>query len=493
MEDQPVEEQKSGDEQAAQEQPVETPAAEAPPVKRRWWRRPRLRFSARTLFILFTLLCIGIGWGSLHFYRNYRHDQAMIAIREAGGRVAGEKDGKVARVYLRNPDIGNTKLVELLGHLRYVRGLEEIDLVFLPITDEVAEQFYGFPNLKRLYVHRTGLSPEGVERIARSLPHVEVKIDRPDPVATGLANTTIYNHAIMSLAVNTDGTEFVTGSGDGTLRWWSVDNLMEPLVTKAHKTWTFAAAYHPDGKRLATGGGDNTIRLWDTETHEQLAELNGHDDDLHALGFSPDGATLYSAGDDRTLRRWDLSDPEYPSEIIGEHDEQIPCLAVDRTTGDILTGSRDETIGWWNPQTPERRRTLTEHSGDVMSVAIDEPSGRLASASYDGKVRLWSLDDGQPLEVLNGHPGRAFHVAFDSTGKMLASSGEDGVRVWDVETNRPLFTYTGGKYVATVAFANDDQWLVAADAEGFVHVVDTLSGTLYRKIATARAHGAGTH
>ncbi|MCO6046852.1 WD40 repeat domain-containing protein [Aeoliella sp. ICT_H6.2] len=465
---------------------------EQQPVRRFRFRWPRFRFGTRTLFILFTLLSVGIGWGSLHFYRNYRHDRAMAAIREVGGRIAGEADGKVERVYLRNPDIDDAKLIELLAHLRYVRGMEELDLVELPITDEVAQQFYGLPRLQRLYLYQTDLSAQAVERIAKALPHVEVKLDKPDPVASGLAKTTIYRHAIMSLAVSFDGTQFVTGSGDGTLRWWSIHNLTDPDIIAAHKTWTFAAAYHPDGKRLVTGGGDNMIRVWDIQTHQQLAELAGHDDDVHALGFSPDGAELYSAGDDMTLRSWNLNDPAYAAEVVGMHDEQIPCLTVAGVSGEVLTGSRDETIGWWRPDSGERLRTLADHTGDVMSLALDAQQGVLASASYDGTVRIWDLANGRPQHVLSGHQGRVFHVALDSTGSRLASSGEDGVQVWDLEADAPLFAYAGARYVSTIAFANGDNWLLAADAEGFVHVIDTLSGKLYRKMATARAHGAGT-
>lgn len=452
--------------------------------------RRRLRFGFRWLLVVFTLLCLAIGWGSLHWYRNYRHNQAVDAVRKWGGAMMGVEHGNVARVHLANPDLGNAELVELLAQLRYIRGLEELDLVKLPITDDVVSQFYGLPNLEKLYLFETGLSDEGVDQIAVALPHVVVSQEQPDPVATRLAATNIYRHALVALAVRANSSEWVTGSGDGKLRWWGRHSSVAPQPVEAHGAWLFAAAFHPGGNHLVTAGGDDLLRVWDVATRRRVATLAGHDDDVHAIGFAPDGQRMYSAGDDLTLRRWEFAKPTAGPTIVGQHEEQIPCLAVHPRTGDVLTGSRDDTIAWWGSGDDQRLRTLDDHTGDVMSLAFSRDAKHLASASYDGTVRLRSGDDGQTLAKLNGPGSRVFGVAFDRSGQCLAACGTEGIAVWDVESRLPLFKYTLAKYASAVAFANADRWLLAIDARGFLHVIDAQGGKQVRQVPTARAYQA---
>lgn len=450
-------------------------------------RRFRLQFGARALFIGFTILCLVIGWGSLRLYRNYRHDQAIAAIKEVGGRVLGEQDGQIDRVYLANPDIGDEKFEVLMRHLRYVRGMRELDLVNLPITDASTSQFFGFPELEQLYLFQTGLSDDGVAAVVDAMPHVEVRLEAPDPVASILASTNVYRHALVAMSLDPAGNKMVTGSGDGVLRWWKLADLTQANSVAAHDSWLFAAMFHPDGKRLVTAGGDDVVRVWDVATERKLDERRGHDDDVHAVGFSPDGQALYSASDDLTVRSWNFDDRGGPSRVIGRHEEQIPCLAVHPTTGDVLTGSRDDTIVWWDAERGESIRMLTNHESDVMALAFTRDGSMLASASYDGTVRLWDGDNGAPLAQLELHGDRVFHVAFDSTGRLLASCGVDGAVVWDVEQRLPLFQYREAEYASKVRFAREDAWLLVADAAGFIHIVDCLSGQQFRKITTARA------
>lgn len=452
--------------------------------------RERLRFGVRSLLVVFTLACLAIGWGSLHWYRNYRHNQAVDAVKKLGGVMIGAQDGKVARVHLANPEIGNPELVQLLGQLRYIRGLEELDLVKLPITDDVANQFYGFPNLKKLYLFETELTPDAVDGIAAAMPHVVVSQEAPDPVATRLAATNIYRHALVALAVRANSSEWVTGSGDGKLRWWGRYSRVAPQPTEAHDTWLFTAAFHPGGNRLVTGGGDDLLQVWDVSSRRQVQTLAGHDDDVHAIGFSPDGSRMYSAGDDMTLRWWDFTQLDAGPKVMGRHDEQIPCLAVHPRTGEVLTGSRDDTIGWWDAASGERLRTLEDHEADVMSLAFTRDGRLLASASYDGSVRLRSGENGGSLATFDGPGPRLFDVTFDSSGQLIATCGMSGVTVWDVESRLPVLKYNQIEYASAVAFANADRWLLAIDAKGFVHVIDARNGKQVRKVATARAYQA---
>ena len=127
------------------------------------------------------------------------------------------------------------------------------------------------------------------------------------------------------LAMNSDGSEFATGSSHtgiiGLLEVESIVALFEdkavfdgcdgyfelqhPTATFLHRGGVSTLRYCPTEKVLASGGADGVVRLWDTVTKQEIATLN-HGDYVGSIDFSPDGALLFSSGGG-ALHVWHLS------------------------------------------------------------------------------------------------------------------------------------------------------------------------------------------
>ena len=92
--------------------------------------------------------------------------------------------------------------------------------------------------------------------------------------------------------------------------------------------------FSPNGERLAAGesGYNSAVRVWDASTGKELLHLEGHTQTISGLAFSPDGE-------------------------------------------EIVSGSYDGTIKFWNADTGDLNRTIeTRMAGGVTSVALS-PSG----------------------------------------------------------------------------------------------------------------------
>lgn len=90
-----------------------------------------------------------------------------------------------------------------------------------------------------------------------------------------------HDGAITALAtVPTEPTQFLTGSGDGTVRLWDL-NEGKVVRQMKHGSPVLAVAVRGDGKRVASSGLDRKARLWDLADAREIAVLTGnHEFDL---------------------------------------------------------------------------------------------------------------------------------------------------------------------------------------------------------------------
>jgi WD40 repeat protein len=72
----------------------------------------------------------------------------------------------------------------------------------------------------------------------------------------------------------TNDKEILSGSEDGTLRQWNVENGGQSRQF-GHGGPITVIAVRPDGKRIASAGAGNVVKLWNAENNQAVAELRG--------------------------------------------------------------------------------------------------------------------------------------------------------------------------------------------------------------------------
>ncbi|HZZ70974.1 MAG TPA: hypothetical protein VFE24_01905, partial [Pirellulales bacterium] len=74
----------------------------------------------------------------------------------------------------------------------------------------------------------------------------------------------------LSFAAN----QLISGSDDGTVRFWNLDNG-QPIKSFNHGGIVTGVAFRPDGKRVVSVGATNSAKLWNVDNSQQLVELKG--------------------------------------------------------------------------------------------------------------------------------------------------------------------------------------------------------------------------
>jgi len=83
-----------------------------------------------------------------------------------------------------------------------------------------------------------------------------------------------HGQPITALTNMPAANQLLSGSQDGSVRLWNVDNgqQMQQLNYGAPVT---SVAVRPDGQRIAAAGASNVVRLWNGQNFQQVAELKG--------------------------------------------------------------------------------------------------------------------------------------------------------------------------------------------------------------------------
>ncbi len=138
-------------------------------------------------------------------------------------------------------------------------------------------------------------------------------------------------------------------------------------------------------------------------------------------------------------------------------------------------------------------RFLMPRVGQVAWME-QSPDGRLLAVPLDEDVILFDVATAAYLRTLKGPGGRVFTATFSRDGRLLATASRydtpgGSVRVWDLETDRELFTnpIPGMRVSCSLAFSADARRLFS-EGEGRVHVWDTGSG---REVQTVAVPGRG--
>jgi WD40 repeat protein len=116
----------------------------------------------------------------------------------------------------------------------------------------------------------------------------------------------------------------------------------------------------------------------------------------------------------------------------------------------IISGSSDETIKIWDPESGECIKTFLGHEGRVYSVAVVYDKDGIAyivSGSNDATVRVWDIKEEKCIKIYKGHSEgiQSVTVLYGKDGKpyIVSGSWDKTIKIWDFATGECVKTLQG--------------------------------------------------
>jgi WD40 repeat protein/tRNA A-37 threonylcarbamoyl transferase component Bud32 len=314
-----------------------------------------------------------------------------------------------------------------------------------------------------------------------------------------------HQKAVMCLAFHPDGSQIVSGSGDGSVRIWELSTRRPLCVLEGTGGTIRCVAVSPDGNWLAAGDERGGLRLWDLQTLRQRA-LAAHKSRLESVTFSPDSRHLLSCDAERRIVQWNAATGEREFHLLhGAQEEGAapfgdipatqefmgPFAAYVPPNGEtIVSAGMDQTVMIWDVAT-RRSRAKVEINNNVVGFSISPDGSQLALA--EDRVGIEILDLQKPLDPRRPVPGGtklAGTVAFAPDGRTLAVPDfySKGVELIEVGKGRvlDLFSNRASSLPFSLAFSMNGRMLALAvgDDVEVVHLARSQNGK-------AIANGAG--
>lgn len=304
--------------------------------------------------------------------------------------------------------------------------------------------------------------------------------------STGARKATLLGHGneVTHIVFDPRGEFFLSCSIDGMIKSWSTERWLRngvELRTDAPEMRLVDAggeklrtlSLSQDGS-LAAGAWDGIAHAWDARTGERLGDFAGHEGNVTAVAFSPDNRLFATGGEDNFAVVWDLASGAELHRYAKR--SQAPRDLVFEREGQLAVASMDHGITVFDIKTNAYLYELKAHSDMVWSLAVHPSMRSLASGSWDETIRLWHEGPPSSQQVLRGHFQWIEALAFSPGGRFLASGGADHqLIVWDLQTERPVLTFTHPNVVTDVRFSPDGLRLFSTCRDGAARVFDLVA------------------
>ena len=278
-------------------------------------------------------------------------------------------------------------------------------------------------------------------------------------------------HNALSLVLHNAGKLAVTGGKDDTVRIWETGQTTAKAVLRGHLSAVSVLALNPGGSILASGSLDGTVIFWDINEKKLLksSKVTGKGS-VKSLVFHPNENILAIGGEDGSLQFRDLTEMKLQFKLP-HHKKAVTSLDFNLEGDLFVSSSEDGKLIVWDW---ELRKQLfeIEINDSITDLSIHPLRNEIALVTAGGSLETWSLSTGSQLHTINKSEHALISIGYDSHGQRIITGLEDGtVQIWEYGTSLFQKTFRGHeRSVETLEFSADNKFIISSSSDKTVRI-----------------------
>jgi len=250
---------------------------------------------------------------------------------------------------------------------------------------------------------------------------------------TKIATLTGHTGSIYSLISDPEGPQiFYSGSGDGNVIKWDLNNLSQALRIAKVPSNIFSMMLLPQQNKLLVGQMLGGIHVLDLKEKKEERYLAYHRKGVFDLRENVHNSQLLAAGGDGILSVWnqDFS----LANAIQVSQKSLRQMVFHPTLSMLAVGCSDNTVCILNSGSYKFLHRLHEHLSSVFSVCFSPDGKYLLTGSRDAHLRIWTVQDFHLQQEIAAHLFTINSIVYSPDGHYFATASRDKtIKIWNAE------------------------------------------------------------
>lgn len=271
-----------------------------------------------------------------------------------------------------------------------------------------------------------------------------------------LHTLTGHNDCIYALAEGPDPRFFYTGSGDGMVVEWDLDNPKDGKLIAKLPHSVYAISIDKERNLLYIGHNFEGIHVIDLREKKEVWSLKITNQSIFDIKII--GKSLFVATGDGVLTVIDVEEKSLVKHLkLSSKSARV--MAVDKAQKNIAIGFSDHSIKIIDAFDFKPVQLLEGHTNSVFALAYSPVQNLLISGGRDASLKFWNTKTYQQTGNVIAHMFAINYLSFKEDGKyFITCSMDKSIKVWDAEDHKLLKVIDKARYAGHGTSINKVVW-----------------------------------